>query len=98
MRPPRIFKDPYDEPFVVEGNNVTFYVKVKGVELTFQWLKDSMEIFNDPGVYNGTDTDTLTILNVNLSDVGEYSVRVSNGAGSEVSIPAILLTSMTIPT
>ena len=63
------------------------------MELSFQWLKDSMEIFDDPGVYNGTDTDTLTILNVTLSDVGKYSVRVFNDAGYEVSAPAILLTS-----
>ena len=93
MLPPVITAQPNDQLFVVDGSGVQFSVTAEGVSLTFQWQKDSVDITDAPGVVTGSDTNTLTIESAGQADEGEYSVVVSNGAGSDTSASASLLTS-----
>ncbi len=93
VRPPVIVKDPRDELYVIKGSYVEFYVKAKGAELNFQWFKDGEMIFDDDGIYEGTDTDELYIDSVTPEEVGLYAVRVYNDAGEEFSDKAELLLS-----
>ncbi len=92
MRSPVIVKQPRDELFVEEGSYVEFYVKAKGAELYFQWYKDREEIFDDDGIFEGTDTPELHIHNVTLAEVGLYAVEVYNDADEVFSDIVSLLT------
>ena len=78
----------------MDGTNVKFSVTAEGVGLTFQWQKNSLSITDTPGVYTGTNTNTLTIESAGQTDEGEYSVIVSNGAGPVTSASASLRTCM----
>lgn len=60
------------------------------VSLTYQWLKDGQAI-------GGATSPIYTINDVNISDGGSYSVRVSNACGSVTSNSAILAVN-SIPT
>ena len=57
--------------------NVTFSIKARGDNLTFQWLKDNIEISDDKR-FLGSHTETLNILHVTLSDHGCYKCLVGN--------------------
>ena len=59
--------------------NVTFSIKARGDNLTFQWLKDNIEISDDKR-FLGSHTETLNILHVTLSDHGCYKCLVGNDA------------------
>ena len=67
---------------VAQGSSVTLSVSVYGaLPFTYQWQ------------YNGTDmigetADSLTLTDLQFSDAGDYSVRVSNNIGSITSNPA----------
>lgn len=67
------------------GNSATFTVTATGTGLAYQWRKNGIEI---PGATNAT----YTISNVQASDVGAYSVKVTNAAGSVISATAYLNT------
>jgi hypothetical protein len=69
---------------VPAGTNITFDVGQFGVPpLVYQWQLNGVTL---PDATNAT----LTLLNVDLSDSGVYSVRVSNGSGSILSSNALL--------
>ncbi len=53
----------------------------EGANLTYQWMNGAGDLSDMIGNISGATTATLTIVNVGLSDVGVYSVRVSNSAG-----------------
>ena len=55
--------------------------------LSYQWRRGGAHLVNG-GNISGADTATLTISAAELSDSGEYTVRVSNTAGSVFSQPA----------
>lgn len=81
--PPLISAQPQSQA-VNLGGSVTFNVIASGtVPLAYQWQKDGVAI---PGATGGT----LTVNNVQLSNVGSYTVVVSNAAGSVSSAAAIL--------
>jgi len=67
------------------GNSATFTVTATGTGLAYQWRKNGVEI---PGATN----PTYTISNVQASDVGAYSVKVTNVAGSVISSTVYLNT------
>jgi len=68
----------------VAGDTVLFSVAATGSQpLTYQWQKDGVDI----GGQTGT---TLTLNNVQTSDMGLYTVHVSNAAGDAFSDPATL--------
>ncbi len=86
---PVITSDPSDLLLVVEGTTVEFSVTAEGVGLTYQWKNGAGDLIL------GATLATLTIMNVGLSDVGGYSVQVSNSAGNVDSLTANLITSKT---
>jgi hypothetical protein len=73
-----------DTLIVPVGSNVTFGAVVNGLNLSWQWIKDGVDI---PGA---TQT-TLTLNNVQLSDSGtKFSVRVTNPNGTVTSREGLL--------
>jgi Immunoglobulin domain len=81
--PPLILSQPQSQTVAV-GASVTFTVVAEGTgPLEYQWRHDGEE------VANATNT-TLTLDNVQSTDAGKYSVRVSNSFGSVPSGEAML--------
>ncbi|HQN29537.1 MAG TPA: immunoglobulin domain-containing protein [Methanothrix soehngenii] len=69
---------------ICQGTMVTFAVQAKSSEpLRYQWLKDGVNI-------PGAASDTYTIPAANLSDMGSYSVQVSNNCSQIESEAAVL--------
>ena len=68
---------------VKAATDVTFTVVASGGSLLYQWQKNGVDISDTPLKYSGTETDTLTVINVHdPEDEGAYSVVVANTAGS----------------
>jgi gliding motility-associated-like protein len=70
------------------GSNVTFTVIATGSSLSYQWLKNGVNI--------GGNSPSLTLNNITITDAATYTVRVSNTCGTVTSNPAIL-TVNTVP-
>jgi glucose/arabinose dehydrogenase len=69
---------------IMEGLTAEFSVNAVGSQpFTYQWQKDNQDI-------NGAINQTLSILNVDTPDQGEYRVTVTNAAGSATSNAATL--------
>jgi hypothetical protein len=73
---------------VAAGETVTFSVAASGDAVTYQWH------FNGSAFQGGT-TSSLRLTNVRASDAGDYSVVVTNAAGSITSNKATLTISGT---
>ena len=86
--PPRIMTQPRDMLNVIPGNNAVFTVAAIGLRLTYTWMQNGSALPNDSRFM--AVNETLTIQNVNVSDVGDYSCLVSNAAGNVTSITARL--------
>lgn len=71
------------------GQPAIFTVVATGFPLNYQWNKDGVEL-KEGGNVSGVTTQTLIISNVSESDVGNYTVTVSNVLGSVESKQAIL--------
>jgi len=56
---------------------------------TYQWRKGGVALVNG-GRISGADSTTLSIANVEASDVGSYDCRVTNDFGTATSDPAML--------
>jgi hypothetical protein len=85
--PPTIVSQPADQVAFV-GDKVTFNVVAAGdPPLSYQWL---FKGFNTFVRLMGETNASLTLANVQLTNAGNYSVRVSNPAGSIVSSNALL--------
>jgi len=81
---PEIIQQPVDIS-VKPGTNVTFnVVALSTTLLRYQWKFNGIEI-------PGANSDSYTIYNVQLKDVGVYSVMVSDDNGSIESNPARLI-------
>lgn len=82
--PPSIVTPPADCTALV-GAAASFSVTATGdAPLGYQWMHDGADI-------PGAGSAGLTIANVQTSDAGLYSVRISNPAGSVTSSPAALV-------
>lgn len=73
---------------VAVGSNATFAVSATSTiagtgPLTYQWLRSGTNL-------PGATSSNLTLVNVQPGDSGDYSVRVSNNAGSTTSAVAVL--------
>src|SRR5207253_2583875 len=81
--PPEITLQPQSQT-VAQGGNVTFSVAVTGTApLSYQWRLNGTDIAGATGV-------TLPLANVNSSQAGSYTVRVSGPGGQVLSSPATL--------
>lgn len=84
VNPPRLLEWPANRT-VAEGSAVSFGVQTAGSEpLTYQWQ------FND-GDLAGATNATIELAGVAADDSGNYSVRVSNAAGTTNSPAAMLI-------
>ncbi|PKQ65104.1 hypothetical protein BZG02_04545 [Labilibaculum filiforme] len=62
---------------------VEFNVEYKGEQLKYQWRKDGIDLA-------GKTSETLSLTNIQLTDIGSYNCRVYSGCGDELS-PEITL-------
>jgi hypothetical protein len=63
---------------VCTGETVTYSVSANGLDLTYQWLKDGIEI-------SGATQSELELADIQLSDAGNYSVVVDSACGDPVT-------------
>jgi uncharacterized repeat protein (TIGR01451 family) len=88
---PWIIGQPQDL-LVKAGALATFTVSAVGtLPLSYQWLKEGTALLVDGGNISGALTPTLTVADVQIMDVGNYSVVVSNLNGHVVSSNAALV-------
>lgn len=71
------------------GGTATFSVTVQESGVTYQWLKDTVNL-SDGDDISGVNTPTLILNNISSADAGRYTVYVSNGSCSVASQPATL--------
>jgi hypothetical protein len=71
------------------GTVATFTVAANGTTPSYQWMKNGSDL-TDGGNVSGASTATLTLSNVQQSDVAAYTVFLSNPAGGDTSAPATL--------
>ena len=73
------------------GGSVTFTVEASGEGLSYQWFGPGGDALTDvDGDINGSNSPTLQIINVESGDAGDYTVVVTNNAGSVDSDAATL--------
>jgi hypothetical protein len=88
--PPAITVQPASQTGGV-GSNVIFAVTATGTPpLSYQWQVNETNILVDGGQINGAISNVLTISNVQLTNNGNYTVTVTNLAGSVTSSNAVL--------
>lgn len=97
----KIVSEPSSQTVTVDGTlaSAAFTVDAVGVEaagshdLAFQWFKvGNPNPITEDDHFTGVTTRALLIRGVQLGDAGGYYVEVSNGYGSETSVPATLTT------
>jgi HpiC1 cyclase/Immunoglobulin domain len=72
----------------VEGSSVTFLAAFNSASpVTYQWRKDTG---GGPVPIPGANGQTLTLMNLQLSDTASYSLLASNASGVTVSTPSAL--------
>lgn len=77
---------------VAAGGTAVFTVEADGTSpLDYQWLYDGQPL-------SGQTATTLTLVDVQASDAGDYQVQVTNSFGSVLSAPAAILTVLVPPT
>lgn len=82
--------DQPDSQTINPGSAAVFQVVAAGSgTLQYQWFKGTQQIQNSSRIFGAT-TDSLVILNTNASDLGNYTVVVTNSCGSVTSNPATL--------
>src|SRR3974390_471773 len=80
---PQIVSQPQNQ-MVITGSNVTFSVSATGGSLQYQWY------FDQDNAIPGATAPSLTLLNVQPSYAGTFSVIVTNLEGSTTSSNADL--------
>jgi uncharacterized delta-60 repeat protein len=88
-RGPHVLNEP-ENYLAVSGGMATFSVQAASAEeLSFQWRKDSTNLVEGDR-FLGVRTPNLTISSIKTTDVGAYSVIISNSAGAVTSRAAML--------
>lgn len=91
MPPPSILSHPESALGISLGSDVVFSVRTEGLHLTYQWqYADGTPLSPEDARFEGRETNSLTIRNVQFSDVRAYVCVVSNGAGSRTTDEAEL--------
>ena len=89
VTPPQITAQPQGQT-ASTGATVSFFVQAQGsAPLRYRWYKNGLYLTDDTRV-TGSTSSTLRLANVQTSDAGNYTVRVSNPAGSRDSASAVL--------
>ena len=87
---PSIVRNPEDRQVAVGDTNTLSVQFVGSLPVTYQWLKDGSLI-------SGATGATLTLSKIQGTDEGDYSVTISNGAGTVTSALAHLTVVGIIP-
>ena len=66
------------------GKNIRFTIQVTDSDHTYQWQMNGNNL-TDSDKYRGTNTATLTVVNVVKKDEGNFMCTVTNGAPSSVA-------------
>ena len=99
--PDGIFSQPQNDT-VVEGDDARFTVTIlaRPGSREYRWQKlvggSWVSLFNGVA-YAGVDTATLTVLNAQPDDAGQYRVRITKPCGETISQPATLTVSAPCP-
>ena len=94
--PPEITGQPASQS-VYQGDNVVLSVAVTGASpFSYQWRKNGTNLV-DGGNLSGATSRVLSFTNVTTNNVGNYSVLVSNAAGSTNSASALLQVASSAP-
>ena len=88
INPPVITTEPAAQSKTA-GQNATFSVVATGDNLKYQWRKDGSNI-------SGKTTSSLTLNNVQIADIADYSVVITNLAGTAISANAHLTVQLTL--
>jgi Ig-like domain-containing protein/putative Ig domain-containing protein len=72
------------------GASASFTITATGTSPSYQWFKNGGIALANGGNITGANSTSLTLANVSTSDAGNYSVTVSNPAGSVSSATASL--------
>ncbi|HEY1789901.1 MAG TPA: immunoglobulin domain-containing protein [Verrucomicrobiae bacterium] len=96
IAPPAITSQPVDAS-VLEGETARFSVTATGgIPLSYQWQFDGTNL-TDGGAISGSMTTNLIVSDVSATEVGNYSVVVTNLAGVTVSSNATLMIVPSVP-
>lgn len=88
--PPTITQQP-EALTVAVGQMAHFEVKATGTPpLSYHWRRNGVLLRNGAGI-EGVNSTRLTLVAAQISDAGLYDVTVSNGSGSQRSLPARLV-------
>ncbi|XP_064395240.1 uncharacterized protein LOC135342430 isoform X2 [Halichondria panicea] len=89
---PAIDVQPSDVNAAEAGGTATFTVEASGEGLlSYQWFGPGGDALTDvDGDIEGSNSSTLQIINVESGDAGDYTVVVTNSAGSVISDAATL--------
>ena len=74
---------------VVPGTDITFTVVATGSNLAYQWQRNGEDL-SDDAKYSGTDTTTLTVMDVMEADEGSFTCVVTDGVNNDTSNAAQL--------
>ena len=89
LSPPFITNPPITQA-VSLGGTATFNAGALGTApLSYQWLLQGTNLIDGGGI-SGSTTPTLTVRNVSATNLGSYSVRVTNAYGTVASSGAAL--------
>jgi hypothetical protein len=89
LLPPTVASQPQSQTLPA-ASTVAFTVVANGTApLNYQWLKDGATLSNS-GKFSGVTTATLTVANVQATEMGGYSVVVTNSLGQTASGTAAL--------
>ncbi len=91
VSPPTILTQPLNATSVHVGTSSIFLVTAQGESLSYQWLRNGLDISDTPGRYAGTTSRILTVLRaIEEDNMAVFSVNVSNQAGSVISREALI--------
>lgn len=90
LAPPAITIQPTNQAALIGSTIVFSSGATSQSPASYQWLKDGGALING-GRISGADTPTLTISNLQMSDVGDYQFEASNTNGTAASTPASLM-------
>lgn len=89
VTPPMITSQPTNEA-LLDGMTANFTVGTASNALIFYQWRDGGTNLKDAGIISGSATSSLTISNVSVTNIGSYSVVLSNAAGVLASSNATL--------
>ena len=88
--PPSIVLQPTNQTWVA-GSNSSLTVVATGTEpLFYQWYLGATPVTDGPFVASGATTGTLTVSNAQTFNAGNYTVVITNLAGSATSTGALI--------